>query len=182
MNVFISGGCKNGKSMYAQKIAKYMAEESGKELYYVATMIPGDEEDRARIRRHLNDRDGWGFTTLEQGRNICEALTENVDTEGAFLLDSVTALLSNEMFRPDGTCDFDAGERLERELTEFAKRTGNTVFVSDYIYSDTGIFDDYTENYRQALAGIDRKLASVCDKVLEVSYGMVYDYGKVGKA
>ncbi len=178
MNVFISGGCKNGKSMYAQNIVKQMSEQSGKNLYYVATMIPTDEEDRRRIKRHLDERDGWGFTTLEQGRDICKALSEDVDTEGAFLLDSVTALLSNEMFKPDGTCDFDAGKRLERELSDFANRTGNTVFVSDYIYSDAVLFDKYTEEYRRALAGIDRKLASVCDEIIEVSYGMVYRYGR----
>lgn len=178
MNIFISGGCKNGKSMYAQNIAKQISVQNGKKLYYVATMIPADEEDRRRIKRHLDERDGWGFTTLEQGRDICKALSEDVDAEGVFLLDSVTALLSNEMFRTDGTCDFDAGARLERELEEFANRTGNTVFVSDYIYSDAVLFDEYTEEYRRALAGIDRKLASVCDEVIEVSHGMIYKYGR----
>ena len=29
MNIFISGGCKNGKSMYAQKLAKEMADARG---------------------------------------------------------------------------------------------------------------------------------------------------------
>ena len=70
MNVFISGGCKNGKSYYAQKLASDLAREQGKPLYYIATMIPRDEEDRARIRRHLAERDGWGFETLEQPTNI----------------------------------------------------------------------------------------------------------------
>ena len=181
MNVFISGGCKNGKSMYAQSIAKEMAEQEGRPLYYLATMIPVDDEDDARIRKHLDERDGWGFETLEQGRNICGALTPEVDSKGAFLLDSVTALLSNEMFRPDGTCDFGAGERVADELAEFAAKTGNTVFVSDFIYSGTTDFNDFTEEYRKALATIDRRLASVCDRVMEVSFGMVYDYGKAGK-
>ena len=99
MNLFISGGCKNGKSFFAQEEAKKQAEEKGVPLYYLATMIPADDEDRARIKRHLAERDGWGFTTIEQGRNICGAL-EKADPEGVFLLDSVTALLSNEMFLP----------------------------------------------------------------------------------
>lgn len=60
MNIFISGGCKNGKSYYAQRRAKDMAENAGVPLYYIATMIPHDEEDRIRIRRHLSERDGWG--------------------------------------------------------------------------------------------------------------------------
>ena len=74
MNLFISGGCKNGKSFFAQEEAKKQAEEKGVPLYYLATMIPADDEDRARIKRHLAERDGWGFTTIEQGRNICGAL------------------------------------------------------------------------------------------------------------
>lgn len=200
MNVFISGGCKNGKSMYAQNIARDMAQSRNVPLYYIATMIPSDDEDRARIRRHLSERDGWGFETIEQGRCICDALkavvspdaskncTEPadlkveddadvyVDPAGAFLLDSVTALLSNEMFLPDGTVDFGAGVRVAEELTRFAQQTGNTVFVSDYIYSDGQVFDSYTESYRKALAFIDRRLAEVCDSVIEVSFGHIYEY------
>lgn len=182
MNIFISGGCKNGKSYYAQELARDMSREKSLPLYYLATMIPCDEEDRARIRRHLSERDGWGFETVEQGRNICEALCGftatggKVSSEGVFLLDSVTALLSNEMFLPDGTIDESAGERVAAELREFADRTGNTVFVSDYIYSDAQIFDKYTENYRKALALTDRTLAAVCDQVIEVSYGFKYLY------
>ena len=49
MNVFISGGAKNGKSTYAQTLAYDMAKEQKCPLYYVATMIPHDDEDRARI-------------------------------------------------------------------------------------------------------------------------------------
>lgn len=184
MNVFISGGCKNGKSMYAQNLAKDMAEQSGRPLYYVATMIPADDEDRQRIKRHLAERDGWGFETLEQGRDICGALDNReggdaVDPKGAFLLDSVTALLSNEMFREGGSFDPDAGSRVAEELCAFAEKTGNTVFVSDYIYSDARYFDQWTEAYRQALAYIDRRLAAVCDQVIEVAYGHIYEYREV---
>lgn len=174
MNYFISGGCKNGKSMYAQNIAKEMSIEQSVPLYYVATMIPTDHEDRARIKRHLAERDGWGFETIEQGRNILEIL-EKADPKGAFLLDSVTALLSNEMFSKDG-CDFGAGERLAKELCQLAEKTGNMVFVSDYIYSDAHLYDEYTENYRRALAHIDKELAKVCHKTIEVSFGHIYTY------
>ncbi|QHI72759.1 bifunctional adenosylcobinamide kinase/adenosylcobinamide-phosphate guanylyltransferase [Aminipila terrae] len=75
MNVFISGGCKNGKSMFAQTIARDMAQEKKVELYYLATMRPVDEEDLARIKRHMQEREGWGFTTVEQSENICECLS-----------------------------------------------------------------------------------------------------------
>ena len=100
MNILISGGCKNGKSYYAQKLALSMAQEKSLPLYYLATMIPVDDEDRVRIERHLKEREGWGFDTIERGLDICGCLKgrtvsgEAVHPEGVFLLDSVTALLS----------------------------------------------------------------------------------------
>ena len=100
MNILVSGGSKNGKSLYAQKAAREMSEQLDVPLYYIATMIPRDGEDEARIKRHIEERRGWGFTTLEQGTEITGLLhRDDVEKSGVFLLDSVTALLSNEMFR-----------------------------------------------------------------------------------
>lgn len=177
MNIFISGGCKNGKSMYGQRLARDMADECHMPLYYIATMIPKDEEDRRRIKKHIEDREGWNFTTLEQGTDLCRCLErQEVNAGGAFLMDSVTALLSNEMFRADGTYDEKAGPRVAEDLVDFAARTGNTVFVSDYIYSDAREMDEYTENCRRALALCDKSLAQVCDRVVEVSFGTVKEW------
>lgn len=173
MNVFISGGCKNGKSFFAQEEAKKQADQQKVPLYYVATMIPADDEDQARIRRHVAEREGWGFTTIEQGINLCEIL-DRADPKGVFLLDSVTALLSNEMFgRPEGM-DLHAGERVRAELLQFAEKTGNTIFVSDYLYSDALQYDQFTESYRKGLAVCDRALAGICNRVVEVCYGSKY--------
>ena len=165
MKIFFSGGCKNGKSTLAERSIKALAGDGP--LYYIATMIPHDEEDRERIRRHVASRAGMGFETLEQGRNVLE-ITERADARGAYLLDSVTALLSNEMFLPDGGIDRDAGRRLAGELTELASRVDNIVFVSDFIYSDSGLYDMFTEDYRSALAECDKALAEACDTVVEV--------------
>ena len=167
MRILISGGCKNGKSIFAQRLAKSM----GRPLYYIATMIPRDDEDRARIRRHLAERDGWGFTTVECPVQI-ERVAEKADLSGSFLMDSVTALLSNEMF-PAGGYDPDCGERVAEELCSLAGRAKNIVFVSDFIYSDALRYDEYTERYRRALALADRRLAAACDTVLEVCTGCV---------
>jgi adenosylcobinamide kinase/adenosylcobinamide-phosphate guanylyltransferase len=135
-------------------------------------MIPRDQEDRDRIVRHLEAREGWGFTTLEQPTDLTELLSrDDVDKAGAFLMDSVTALLSNEMFQEGGVYDSDAGTRVAGDLVRFAAETGNTVFVSDYIYADAGRYDEWTENYRRSLAWCDRALAQVCDRVLEASFG-----------
>ena len=44
MTVFLSGGCKNGKSTLAEQIAVHLSRPE--HLYYLATMIPHDEEDQ----------------------------------------------------------------------------------------------------------------------------------------
>ena len=165
MSTYISGGCKNGKSFYAQRVAK----AGGMPLYYIATMIPHDSEDHARIRRHRGERAGWGFETLECGRDILRCL-DRADPRGSFLLDSVTALLSNEMFPPEGMRT-DAPERVARALEAFIERAPNTVLVSDFIFSDAMLYDEWTEAYRRGLATVDRRLASCCDNVIEVTCG-----------
>ena len=172
MIIFISGGAKNGKSSLAQELALTLAR--GGKHYYVATMIPVDQEDRDRIRRHVADRDGLGFETLECGRNLCACL-EGADRNASFLLDSTTALLMNELFRPERNyeMDMDAPARCREEVLRFVQSVANVVVVSDYIYSDAQRYDEVTETYRRGLADMDRAVAAVSDTVIEVSAGQV---------
>ena len=167
MKTFISGGCKNGKSYHAQWLAKQM--QNGRPLYYVATMRSADREDSERILRHQAERDGWGFITVEQWQNI-ENILQTCDTGGAFLLDSLTALLANEMFTPDGTFHENACEKIVCGLAKILSRINNIVIVSDHIYSDAQLYDPLTEQYRKSLADLDRLAAGLCDAVLEVCH------------
>lgn len=166
MTYFISGGAKNGKSTLAQNIAVAL---DGKR-YYVATMISTGEEDNERIRRHIEDRDGMGFETVECFRNIMDCLN-TADKDGVFLVDSVTALIQNSLFPMEKNyeMDLEAANRCADELVEFAHTVRHAVFVSDYIYSDAEAFSESTEMYRKCLASIDRRLAQICDTVIEVS-------------
>lgn len=166
MKIFISGGCKNGKSYYAQNLAKAQQTDF---LYYIATMQSVDSEDDKRIAKHLRERDGWGFTTTEQPVDI-EKILGKCDYNGSFLLDSVTALLANEMFLSDGGVNENAADKIVRGLSQIMDNIHNIVIVSDYIYSDAFIYDTLTEKYRKSLAEIDRKAAKNCDIVLEVVY------------
>lgn len=175
MKCFISGGAKNGKSTLAQNLAVKVA--GGGKHYYVATMIPVDEEDRERIRRHIADRDGLGFETLECGRDILSCL-EKADPNGVFLLDSATALLQNALFPVEKQYEMDipGGEKCADDLIAFVKAVSNVVVVSDYIYSNPETFDETTEVYCRLLANLDRRLAQVCDTVVEVCAGQYIVY------
>ena len=172
MTVFISGGAKNGKSDFAQELAVRLAD--GGKHYYVATMIPCDEEDFGRICRHLASREGMGFETIECGKDILSCL-DVADSGGTFLLDSTTALLMNELFPDPASCEMDveAGYRCGDDLVSFVKSVRHGVIVSDDIFSDAARYDGVTETYRKCLAYIDRKLAQACDTVIEFSAGNV---------
>ena len=170
MTFFISGGAKNGKSTLAQNLTVALA--NGGKHYYVATMISTGAEDDDRIRRHIEDRDGMGFETVECFRNILDCL-DVADKDGVFLVDSVTAMVQNSLFPVEKNyeMDLDAASRCGDELIEFAKKVHHVVYVSDYIYSDAERYSESTEAYRKALADIDRRLAKICDTVVEVSVG-----------
>ncbi|MDR2899638.1 MAG: bifunctional adenosylcobinamide kinase/adenosylcobinamide-phosphate guanylyltransferase [Clostridiales bacterium] len=164
MKIFISGGCKNGKSYIAQQLAKAQQKDR---LYYIATMIPYDSEDELRINRHVNERCGWGFETVESPVNISRII-EICDKKGSFLLDSLTALLNNEMCART-EMEFSL-ENIINELNILYSNVNDIVIVSDYIYSDAYIYDGLTEGYRKNLAALDRFTASKCDIVLECAY------------
>jgi len=103
---------------------------------------------------------------------------KTADKNGVFLVDSVTALIQNSLFpiEKNYEMDLEAANRCAEELVAFARTVRHAVFVSDYIYSDAEAFSESTEAYRKCLADIDRRLAKVCDTVIEVSAGQPIIY------
>ena len=171
MTVFILGGVRSGKSSLGQQVALKL---SSGQHYYVATMIPTDNDDRERIRLHLLDREGMGFQTIEQGREVENCLSW-VKPCATILLDSVTSLLMNELFTPERNYvpDETAAERVLEGLKQLISGCENVVFVSDYLFSDAVRYDASTDAFRSALGFIHRGLAQVCDTVAEVSSGQI---------
>lgn len=166
MRFLLLGGSKSGKSGLAQCLTRHLA--AGGPMYYWAAMEPADQEDRDRILRHLEDRLGWGFETIEKGRNLSEAPA--LPEGAAVLFDSVTALLANEMF--GATLDASAPDRAARDLVTISKGCTHFVCVCDDIFRDGGRFDQWTEAYRKGLALICRRLGSEFDAVCEIQAGI----------
>ena len=170
MTALIVGGSKSGKSSLAQEMAVSLAGTGP--LYYLATMVPRDGEDRARIARHLEDRAGLGFATVEQGKNLPGCLAR-ANREGTFLLDSVTALLTNEFFPPEKNYapDYTAGQRVGDDILSLARQVRHLVVVADDLFRDGARYDGTTESYRQALGGILCRLAEEAELMVEMTMG-----------
>lgn len=168
MKIWITGGAGSGKSSLAQELAAALAV--GEPHYYVATMIPRDVEDRRRISRHIEDRHGMGFETIECPCRLMERFTP--DSEGTYLLDSTTAMLANAMFgEREFVYDPDAAQKVAADLRLFSERVKHFVAVSDSIGSDAAIYDEMTDGYRRGLAYIERQMAAQCDTVIECAAG-----------
>ncbi len=170
MIVFICGGSKSGKSHLAQDMAKALCRDNP--LYYIATMVPSDNEDKEKIRLHIVDRADMGFETVECGRDILSVLNKT-DKNGTFLLDSTTALLANEMYGDfaDKAVDVNAADRCINDIQQLAKTVGNTVIVGDYIFSDAESYDKDTVLFIKSLAQIGNSIALYADIVIEMSFG-----------
>jgi len=180
MTIFISGGCKNGKSSIAEDACVKLA--NGGPLYYLATMKAFDDEDRERIARHIKSRDGKGFETLEHEVNILSCLEHSDYKNGTYILDSVTALMINELYKSDDAmgedsysmqADKTAADKVSKELEKLCDSVKNIVFVSDYIYSEADNYSEYTKEFLKALSTVDKTLARKCDTVVEVCLGNI---------
>lgn len=192
MIVLVVGGAKSGKSMFAQNLAKLLNEslkspiktqldrgierEFGK-LYYVATMNPYDLEDLKRIENHLTEREGYGFNTIEETLNMSK-VSKIIGAEDTVLIDSITSLITNSMFKGKEFYK-DVSEEILAGVLEIINNSKNIVIVSDYLFSDSIEYDCYTESFRKEIGIINRKLAKIADTVVECSYGnIIYHKGK----
>ena len=98
----ILGGERSGKSSFAELLAARLSQITRAPVLYLATLYVGDDsENKARVARHKRQRASLGFKDLE----IIFDFAENVDyiaEHQIVLLDCVTNLLTNRLYRPQG--------------------------------------------------------------------------------
>lgn len=158
MIALVTGGSGCGKSTWAEKFVLKL----GGRRFYVATMQNADEECAARIERHRAQREGFGFETVERGRDVGGA---PVAPGATALLECLPTLLANEMFGGEPARVLPGVER----LMETCK---NLVVVTNDVFSDGLPYDPETVRYLRALAEINRAIAARADLVVEVVFSI----------
>lgn len=87
----VLGGVRSGKSRFAEELALKLG---GDDVLFVATAENRDGEMDHRIQKHKASRpDGW--VTLEQPRNVGQAILERKESSRVILIDCLTILASN---------------------------------------------------------------------------------------
>ena len=203
MITLITGGSGSGKSAYAEKYICHASNEKGfKEKYYIATMQVFDDEGQRKIDRHRRLRAGKGFITIEQPRDIQDAVSklqsENcLKTGRAALLECMSNLVANEMFPPvdasdtkeagvkkealdgpDNMRDYDntlislVSKKVLKEVSILSENVAELVIVTNNVFEDGVCYDESTMNYIKAMGIVNRGLAAMAESVVEVVAGI----------
>ena len=105
--VFVTGGCRSGKSAYAQRIAEALAPRG----LYLATAQVRDEEMRQRVRRHQEARGPrWRLHELPPGAapEAWRNLSLLARPDEALLFDCLTLWAAGRMIGESAPEDFAA--------------------------------------------------------------------------
>ena len=191
MVVLVAGGSGSGKSAFAEEYLMRLSTQA-ETKYYIATMQPFGEESLAKIRRHQRLRAGKGFTTIEQSRDLTKAAQRIAKPSNQFqeeavtinrpensvpfirdtaLLECMSNLVANEMFREDGFHP-EVSEKITEGVRNLLSQAEHVVIVTNEIFSDGILYEGESEKYKEQLGKINCNLAEMADAVVEVVYGI----------
>jgi adenosylcobinamide kinase/adenosylcobinamide-phosphate guanylyltransferase len=130
--IFITGGSRSGKSMYAQRIAESI---SGARTY-IATCPIIDKEMEDRIRKHKEARQSASWQTIEEVTDLAGALRRSKGS-GVVLVDCLTLWINNLMYEAEQEkkyLDEDViGSLCEDVLGVCSELTGTVIFVTNEV-------------------------------------------------
>lgn len=173
MMLLVIGGSASGKSAYAEDAAAALSCEKQTERYYLATMQVSDEEDLRRVKNHRMQRKEKGFITIEQPRAIHRSLENMKPGKHTVLLECISNLAANEMFSGEMPKPEDlVVRRILSGISVLHKELMDLVIVSNNVFEDGNLYSDTTKQYIRALGMINRTLASMADKVVELVAGI----------
>ena len=165
MLVIVTGGSGSGKSAFAEETVLSLGEAR---RIYIATMQAFDEESHRRIRRHRRMRAGKGFETVERYTALDELL---LPKDCVVLLECMSNLVANEMFREDGFHP-EVAEKITEGVKNLLSQAKHVVIVTNEIFSDGILYEGESEQYKKELGKINQDLARMADDVVEAVYGI----------
>ncbi len=166
----VTGGSGSGKSAYAETELLRLAKQNNCKKYYIATMEPFGEETLKKIARHREMRKDKGFETLECYTDL-KGTAETLADRPAVLLECMSNLTANEIYRPDGAGDQTA-DRIMDGVAELCKQCEHVVIVTNEVCSECARDSEDMIRYKQILSEINCRMAERADDVTEIVYGI----------
>lgn len=170
MIVYIYGGVSSGKSEYAESL---ISEKFDKKIYLATMENIGDYAGK-RVQKHLLQRAGKGFFTVEESRHIKDL---NVNFEDNILLEDLTNLLSNNLFDESGLKNNfkQITEEIFSDIITLKSRCNSVFIVGNDIFSTEKNQSRELDIFIDCLYSLHKQIIEVADRVIEVVYGLPYD-------
>ena len=157
--IFYFGGQKSGKTKAGSKKALDLAQNS--KPYYVATYDNsyGDVSMNERINRHISERKD-DFICIEEAKD----LTKVVESNNTYLIDCVSMWLLNNLLKSE--------DELKQQLRTICKIDANIIFILNDVSCGVIPIDNESRKFVDFSGLLGQELASLCDEVYEVKYGI----------
>lgn len=166
MFTFITGGSASGKSKFAEDSILSCPKSP---RIYIATMQPMDEECRNRIYRHRVMRAGKGFTTLECYTGLNSIV---VPKESVVLLECISNLIANEIYRPDGAGETGVVAAVLEGIRSLLDQCYHLIVVSNEVNSGGVEYDSSTMRYLEILGEVNQSLVKWSQNAVEITAGI----------
>ena len=174
--ILITGGCRSGKSRYALKIAKNIAENN---KIFIATCVAYDDEMKQRILRHKKERDN-SWKTIEEPYSISKAIKNN-KSKSVIVVDCLTLWVNNLLFKH---MDEDNIINKVKELIKVLNESScPVILVTNEVGSGIVPENDLSRRFRDIAGFANQKIANCADKVYLMVAGIpltVKDEGCTG--
>ena len=169
--IYVSGGCRSGKSSFAQELA----ESSEGSRVYVATCPRIDGEMDQRILKHQQDRKGANWSTVEEPYDLAHAVSTVCDFD-VVLIDCLTLWVNNLQYRAEqqGSELTEAGvaEECDKVIAECRKHCGKIILVSNEVGMGLVPESALARRYRDLIGRCNQKFARAADEAIFVVSGL----------
>ncbi|SIS96837.1 bifunctional adenosylcobinamide kinase/adenosylcobinamide-phosphate guanylyltransferase [Neptunomonas antarctica] len=159
---FIIGGARSGKSRYAEKLAS----DSRKKVVYVATAQAYDDEMKARIQHHKEQRpDAW--QTFEEPIYISNVISNISFSSHCILIDCLTLWMTNLL------CENQNIAASKKSLLDALSHTESDIIL---VSNETGMgvvpLGELTRRYCDEAGWLHQEIAAVADQVVLMVAGI----------
>jgi len=163
--IFITGGCRSGKSRYA---LHYANQHFSKKLF-LATCEVLDEEMARRIENHKKGR-GPEWQTIEEPVEIVDKIRTSGSDPEVILIDCLTLWLYNLLMRWDN--DLRIMDETEKLITIIKQNQTSFILVSNEVGMGIVPADPLSRRYRDLLGTMNQRGAEALDTVIFMVSGI----------
>ena len=157
--IFITGGCRSGKSRYA---LDYANRHFSKKMY-LATCEVLDEEMALRVTNHKKMR-GPEWQTVEEPIEIVEKIRQYEDKVEVILLDCITLWLSNLLIKWNN--DLRVMEEVNQLIDTIKQSQTFFIMVSNEVGMGIVPAEPLSRRFRDLAGMANQKIAEMADTVI----------------